>query len=382
MTAAKKDKCTPIISDVISRHSPIGSVKWNLQAQNVAPWCRLPGSPFFGSFFLMPNHPDSDKVFVKYGPFQLRHDIDSFSYFVSSAGKRPHQNKINVDLGILGGGGNYFNHSRLCLSHGESQSLTLSFDPQESRNLYLTFGVSFQDFADPSNYGGIEITYLIGYKRNPLVELFNRMGSDKGTECRFGNGVPHCYAVEYYGLFQSLQDQEFNFLEIGLENASKTTGLAKDAPSLRAWREFFPKAKLYGYDINDFSFFQQEATFTFQGDQASREDINGFIEKFGKPQFKVILDDGSHASSHQQISLAALFQNVEPGGMYLIEDLGWQPFDETPKTLDVLRRYCETGKFESPFITESETRYLEEAISHVEIYKPNDSEFAVIYKKS
>ena len=67
--------------------------------------------------------------------------------------------------------------------------------------------------------------------------------------------------------------------------------------------------------------------------------------------------------------------------MYLIEDLGWQPFVEAPTTLDVLRRFAETGKFESPFLTEAEARYLEEAVSQVDIYKPNDSEFGVIRKK-
>jgi hypothetical protein len=378
----KKDQSSPIISNVMSSHTPKGTARWGLQAQNLAPWCRLPGSPFFGNFFLMPNHPNSDKVLVTFGPFKLRYDIDSFSYFVSSKASKSHNNTLNVDLGILGDSGNYFNHSRLCLSYKESKATTISFNSQESKSLYLTFGVSFQDFYEGSAYGGIEIKYMIGFKQNPLIELFNQMGSDKGTECGFGtNGVPHCYAVEYHRLFLPLPDRQFNFLEIGLDNGSKTSGLPQDAPSLRAWRKFFPKANLYGYDINDFSFFDQEKTFTFQGDQSSREDIKRFLEKFEEPQFEVILDDGSHASSHQQISLATLFRNVAPGGMYIVEDLGWQPFDESPKTLEFLRRYCENGKIESPFISELEAQYLEEAISNVEIYKPNDSEFAVIYKK-
>src|SRR5207244_2169141 len=117
-------------------------------------------------------------------------------------------------------------------------------------------------------------------------------------------------------------------------------------------------------------------------DQASREDLSRFAQESEEPRFRIILDDGSHASSHQQISLGALFPSVEPGGMYLIEDLGWQPFVEVPSTLDVFSRFAETARFESPFLTEAEERYLEETVSRVEIYKPNDSEFAVIWKKA
>jgi hypothetical protein len=372
---------TTIRSNIISRHSRNGSALWRLEAENLAPWCRIPGSPFFQGFFLMPNHPNAPKVFVRFGPFDVGPDIDAFSYLVSRPGKQAHRNTINVDLGILEAGGSYFSHSQLCLSWAEAKPVTLSFDPRESRNVYLTFSVSFRDFVDTTTYGGIEVRYLVGHKWNRLTELFNRVGTDKGTEWAAGAGVPHCYSMAYYPLFQGLQEEEFNFLEIGLDNASKNTGRPQDAPSLRAWRQFFRKAKLYGYDINDFSFFSQEGTVTFQGDQASREDVRRFLQECGEPRFRVILDDGSHASSHQQISLGALFPSVEPSGMYLIEDLGWQPFAEVPKTLDVLIRFAETAKFESPFVSDAEARYLEETVSQVEIYKPNDSEFAVIYKK-
>src|SRR5262249_50400005 len=154
-----------------------------------------------------------------------------------------------------------------------------------------------------------------------------------------------------------------------------------DAPSLRAWRSFFSKATIFGYDIEDFGFFQQPDTFTFKGDQASRDDMEAFLRKSGHAEFKLVVDDGSHASSHQQISLATLFPHLKGGGMYVIEDLGWQPFAEPAKTLEVLERFCESGKFESPFITPSEAGHLEQTISGIEIYKPNDSEFAVISKR-
>ena len=154
-----------------------------------------------------------------------------------------------------------------------------------------------------------------------------------------------------------------------------------DAPSLRAWRQFFPNATLYGYDIEDFSGFSQPGTVLFQGDQSSRESLNRFLETYGSPFFRLVIDDGSHASSHQQVALAALFPQVEPGGMYIIEDLDWQPFEESPTTAEMLRNFVARNTIDSPFLRDDEIRYLQGAIDRVAFFKPNDSTFAVIVKK-
>jgi hypothetical protein len=54
--------------------------------------------------------------------------------------------------------------------------------------------------------------------------------------------------------------------------------------------------------------------------------------------FDVIIDDASHASRHQQIALDVLFSFVKPGGLYIIEDLHWQPpGDIGPQTRRLLR---------------------------------------------
>lgn len=170
-------------------------------------------------------------------------------------------------------------------------------------------------------------------------------------------------------------------LEIGLETPSTDTGNTTDAPSLRVWRQYFPHAHIYGYDINDFSFFEQERTVTFRGDQSSRDDLGRFLAEHGDGGFRLVIDDGSHASSHQQVSLAALFPHVDPGGLYVIEDLQWQPFEESLKTSDFLRRYIDTGAIESPFISADEARELAATIESVDVLKPNDAEIGVIRKR-
>ena len=365
---------------VVSRHSFGAGYLWNVEAYKTNIWCRLPGS-LFSPIVLAPNHPRSEQVSVMYGTFEVPDDFDSLTFFLNLQAGKEHRNAVSLDISLKEDSGKLLRHANINLSHGREEVITLAFDPKRHQKIIFEFKVAYTTFLDTDVPCQAFIDHILSYKNNILNDLFNSVGSDKGTEIRFEGGAPHCYAIDYYHLFEDLKDQEFNFLEIGLDNASKQNGSPQDAPSLRAWREFFPKATIFGFDINDFSFFKQERTFTFHGDQSSPQDLHKFIETFQGPQFKVVVDDGSHASSHQQISLATLLPHVAPLGLYVIEDLSWQPFEESPKTLDLLRKFIETGKFESRFISKEESNYLEEAIEKVEIYKPNDSAFAVIYKK-
>lgn len=368
-------------SAIVARETLGEGLRWNIQASNLNRWCRLPGSPFSDGFFLRPSRTQGEPVSVTYGPLELPDDVDTFTFIFVGRARPQRCNDIDVEVSIFGSSEECLARSCARLYPGDKKALTLRFRRQGQEEIHFRFRASYDDFLDTRVDCGVTVAYIVGYKPNPLVDLFNRMGSDKGTEISHGEGTPHCYALEYYPLLSEFAEDEFNFLEIGLDTLSARNGHPKDAPSLKAWRAFFPKATIYGYDINDFGFFEQEATFTFQGDQSSRQDLTRFLETYGRPGFRVVLDDGSHASSHQQISLASLFPAVEPGGLYIIEDLFWQPFEETPKTLDILQKFVETSKFHSPFVSQDEARYLEETIERIEIYKPTDSEFAVVYKK-
>ena len=370
-----------IVPRALSRHAGGLNLRWGLQALNTNAWSNMPGNPFAGQFVLQPNSPDDDAISVIYGPVRFPTGIDALTVFIAGAG-RPHENVLCHEIEVLDPAHRTMAAAQTEVRHGEEPVATVRFDLPPSGRIFLRFTVEFSEFVSGSAYGSVRLHYMTAYRHNPLVELFNGAGSDKGTEIYFGGGVPHCYALDYHPLFEHLRTETFNMLEIGLENASKEDGEPEDAPSLRAWRAYFPQAQLYGYDINDFSFFDQERTVTFQGDQRSPEDIERFLETNGRPRFGMILDDGSHASSHQQISLARLFGSVAPGGLYVIEDLQWQPFPEAITTLEVLTNYLETGQIKTPFIAAADARALEESIEEVRIYKPNDAEFAVLKKRA
>lgn len=361
----------------------VAADRCNVEGGHLNARCRIPGSPFSPGLVLASNAPGYEPVTVRFGPLQLPvgEDIDTFSFIYGSDGLGKHTGKLNAEIQVLTGSGWCLAQSRGLLACGEEQASTLSFDARGASRVYLSFAVSLLHDDDPADRAHVDFRSVLGYHMNPLVELLNSAGSDKGTDHYAGNGVPHAYALDYYRLFNPFRQEEFNLLEIGLAVPAKTDGAARDAPSLRAWRQFFPNAMLYGYDIEDFSWFSQPGTTTFQGDQSSRETLSRFIESADSPRFGLVVDDGSHASSHQQVSLAALFPYVEPGGMYVIEDLHWQPFEESPTTNEVLRSFVDRGAFESPFVRDDEARYLTSAIDHVTFFRPNDSAFAVLVKK-
>jgi hypothetical protein len=363
-------------TEVVSPHRPHVQRPSTAVVSGANRWSRFPGSPFSDPIVLVPNHPAHEPAAVRYGPLELPDGVDTLTFLVECRALR-NRNTIEVGLEVAAGGSELAAATRV-LTHGASDAVTLKLDGPPADPVTIGIRVRFASFVDEERYGSVHVRYVLGYASNPLNDLLNALGSDKGTEAASGSeGVPHCYSVEYFRLFAPLCEERFNFLEIGLDDATPPA----DAPSLKAWRRFFPNASIYGYDIEDFGFLGDPSLQVYQGSQASRRDLARFLESAGEPSFRVVLDDGSHAASHQQISLAALFPHVESEGLYIVEDLGWQPFDESPTTLEVLRGYAETYRFESPFVSDAEARYLEAAIDSVEILKPNDSEFALIRKK-
>jgi hypothetical protein len=366
---------------VLSRHSSGNLCRWEVEGRDLNTWCRLPGNPLTRPLVLMANRPDAPATTACFRPTGLPPQIDTFTAFFRTSQNPSYDHAQLVTLRVVDDEGRVHDRSTLRLAEGARAHATLQFQAG-TPGPGLEIRVALEGFGGGDHHGNLRLVYLLAYESNPLVSLCNRAGTDKGTEAFSGNGVPHCYAIEYHELFAPFRDERFALLEIGLDDASKLSGKPLDAPSLRVWRDYFPAATLYGYDINDFAGFEQERTVTFRGDQGSRQDLERFIVQHDQPMFRLVIDDGSHASSHQQTSLAALFRQVEPGGMYVIEDLGWQPFPEEPRTIDVLAELHESGRVRSPFIPADDARYLERTVSSVEVHRPNDSPFAVIRKRA
>jgi hypothetical protein len=113
----------------------------------------------------------------------------------------------------------------------------------------------------------------------------------------------------------------------------------------------------------------------YRGDMGSHEDLGGLARTVATP-FDIIVEDGSHASHHQQIALATLFPFVAAGGLYIIEDLHWQPAAiekiAIPKTRSLCRDFRSSGTFRSPVITDRESAYLAENIESIDLFDSMD----------
>lgn len=158
-----------------------------------------------------------------------------------------------------------------------------------------------------------------------LTALANRYGSDKGDAVR----CAHRYTRVYEMLLRRSRTRPLRVLEIGLihggtQNERRGQLDAVGCPSLRMWADYLPAACLFGFDIEDFSALAGERMTIVRGDQGNRDDLARMARECGG-DFDLIVDDGSHASHHQQITLGALFPFLAPGGVYCIEDLHYQP---------------------------------------------------------
>ncbi|MER5172507.1 hypothetical protein [Thioclava sp. GXIMD2076] len=179
-----------------------------------------------------------------------------------------------------------------------------------------------------------------------LTDLADRFGSDKGT-------IKHRYSELYHMLFHPYRDRPINFLEMGLQiggpehgkSADRTT---TDLPSIRMWLEFFSMAQIHGLDVSDFGWFEDPRFHFHRCDMDLRENIRRAGDLL--PELDIIIDDASHASHHQQNAFLELFPKLASGGLYIIEDLRWQPppyeKDGITKTAALFRGFSEGRKFE------------------------------------
>jgi SAM-dependent methyltransferase len=203
-----------------------------------------------------------------------------------------------------------------------------------------------------------------------LTKIANSVGTDKGTT----TGAAHGYTLIYEMLFRPLRHHdEVNLLELGLAIGGPELGGNENrpvagSPSLELWLIYFRNAQIVGFDISDFSAIERES-FTFvRGDAGKPSDLDKLTAL--NREFDVIIDDASHASFHQQLGLATLFKLLKPGGLYIIEDMGWRPqaYERTlppvETTAKLLADFLRTGDLHpSAAITPAAALELKRSIS-------------------
>lgn len=147
------------------------------------------------------------------------------------------------------------------------------------------------------------------------------------------------YFEAYHAIFGLRRSKALRILEIGVYQGA----------SLRLWRRYFdnPEAVIVGIDIDptcaqfDSS---GENVHVRIGSQADAAFLATVTREFGP--FDIIIDDGSHQSSHMIASFNHLFASgLTDDGIYLAEDLHanyWLPYRDTRRSfLDLCKELME-----------------------------------------
>ncbi len=143
--------------------------------------------------------------------------------------------------------------------------------------------------------------------RSNLKVLAVCYGTDKWTA--------HSYVDIYGTLFAPLRRKRLNILEIGVGGAEDPHG---GGGSLRMWRTYFSRSRIFGIDIVDKSPHDERRIKTFRGSQDDERFLSEVADRIGR--IDLIIDDGSHICSHVIKSFEVLFPRLAPGGLYVVED--------------------------------------------------------------
>ena len=152
--------------------------------------------------------------------------------------------------------------------------------------------------------------------RSSLCQICAESGTDKSPYTPQGHRHP--YTVPYSLLFEPLKNKPIKFCEIGVFRGA----------SLIAWRRFFSKARIYGYDRDEPNL-QSIASFGLPGlflglmDASQDADIKAKLETATQDGelFDVILDDASHDPPDQCAVIRTALPFLKPGGLLIVEDI-------------------------------------------------------------
>lgn len=206
-----------------------------------------------------------------------------------------------------------------------------------------------------------------------LAQLFNFYGSDKESN--------HGYA-KYYE--KHLPERINIFLEIGTWKGA----------GILSFQDFYDDKGLF-----------ETMNYTFGGEIISVKELNNFgifcregyqedihFLKTIQTKFTVIVDDGSHHADAQLITFKQMFlNNIEPGGLYVCEDVcGHLPGEEgeywrrnkvniaEDTIIPLMKKFLNGEDITSQFFTKQESDIICSLIYKVDIY---DDKIIFITKK-
>ena len=137
-----------------------------------------------------------------------------------------------------------------------------------------------------------------------LQAIYNKYSTPDGSGDK---GTLHSYISNYYEKkFETIKYEKLKILEIGV-----SAGL-----SLEMWSEYFPNSEIYGVDNENIEYRPSNNRIKLIFGDATRSETFDQI-----PNLDIIIDDGSHYLMDQVFSYMILFDKLNKGGLYIIEDV-------------------------------------------------------------
>jgi hypothetical protein len=187
--------------------------------------------------------------------------------------------------------------------------------------------------------------------KTELCSLFEKYKSDKCDE------IYHTYSKIYNDILSHEKYSALNIIEIGIGNKNLMMPIVgkdyEEGASLKAWRDFFVNANVFGLDIDKSVLFSDNRIYCYFTDQSSPEILEQTIlnikQKHNIEYFDFIIDDGSHIKEHMICSILTLSKFLKNEGIYIIEDIKDNEIDffvkHVPSDMRILLKYYgNTGK--------------------------------------
>jgi cephalosporin hydroxylase len=157
---------------------------------------------------------------------------------------------------------------------------------------------------------------------NELIKLFEKYKLDK---------LDNKYHNLYWDLLNDKKEIYKNILEIGIGTIDETkpssmfyykNNFQQDytyGNSLRAWRDYFTNANIYGIDVDKNTMFEEDRIKTYCSNSMDKDTMDNILSKL--PQFDMAVDDGLHTMEANLETLKIVFPYLKNGGIYVIEDV-------------------------------------------------------------
>jgi hypothetical protein len=162
------------------------------------------------------------------------------------------------------------------------------------------------------------------FRHAPRLLPLQRLGSYHGTNKAKIYSLGLSYLDVYERYLKDWRRRSFAVLELGVYRGE----------SLRMWRDYFSKARVYGFDIDPDAAARVAGEFhVFVGSQSDPAALGAALDEIG-PDVMLVVDDASHVNVLTIAAFDAIFPRLPSGAIYAIEDLAPEsyerPHDDAP----------------------------------------------------